>query len=49
MDKKKAAEMYQLAADQGDLTSICNIGFCYETGSAPHPHTRTHPTYLYLQ
>ena len=31
-DKLKATEYYRQAADNGNITAICNLGYCYYTG-----------------
>ena len=31
-DKKKATEYYRQAADNGNVTAMCNLGYCYYTG-----------------
>ena len=31
-DKGKAAECYRMAAENGNVTAMCNLGYCYYTG-----------------
>lgn len=31
-DSKQAVEWYRKSAEQGNVSVICNLGYCYETG-----------------